>query len=46
MLPKHMPALEGKDAKKFIKQDTKHLSSKQKEHLEKCREIYEKNPIK
>ena len=46
MLPKHMPVLKGKDAKKFIEQDVKSLSSKQKEYLEKCRVIYEKNPIK
>ncbi|KKL85942.1 hypothetical protein LCGC14_1949670 [marine sediment metagenome] len=46
MLPEHMPVLEGKDAKRFIEQDKKPLSSKQKEYLKNCLEIYEKNPIK
>lgn len=41
-----MPVLEGKDAKRFIEQDKKPLSSKQKEYLKNCLEIYEKNPIK
>ena len=46
MLPEHMPVLEGKDAKRFIKQDNKPLISKQKEYLKNCLEIYNKNPIK
>lgn len=46
MLPKHMPALEGKDADKFIKQDKEPLSRAQKERLSKCLEVYKKNPIK
>lgn len=46
MLPEHMPILRGKEAKRFIKQDKKPLNSSQKNYLEKCREIYEKNPIK
>lgn len=46
MLYRHIFVLEGKDAKRFIEQDKKPLSSKQKKYLEKCKEIYEKNPIK
>lgn len=46
MIPKHVPTFEGEDAKKFIEQDKKPLSSAQRKHLEKCVEIYEKNPIK
>jgi hypothetical protein len=46
MKPVHMPVLKGKDAKRFIEQDTKPLSSEQKEYLKKCQETYEKKPIK
>jgi len=46
MKPQHMPILEGKEAKKFIEQDKKPLSEKDKKHLEKCLEIYKNNPIK
>ena len=46
MLPKHMPTLKDREAKKFIKQDKKPLSREQKEYLRKCLEVYEKNPIK
>ncbi len=38
--------LEGKNAKDLIEQDSRPLSSVQKEHLKKCLEIYRKNPIK
>ena len=46
MKPVHMPVLKGKDAKRFIEQDTKPLSSEQKEYLKTCQETYEKKPIK
>jgi hypothetical protein len=46
MKPEHMPTLTGEDARKFIQQDRKPLSSRHKDHLKKCLEIYEKNPIK
>jgi hypothetical protein len=46
MLPKHMPTLEGKEAERFIKQDKKPLSRRQKAHLKQCLELYKKNPIK
>jgi len=46
MRPEHMPALKGKDANRFIKQDKKPLKSGQKQHLKKCLETYTKNPIK
>jgi hypothetical protein len=46
MLPKHVPTLEGKDAEKFVKQDRAPLSRQQKKHLNKCLELYKKNPIK
>jgi hypothetical protein len=46
MLPKHIPVIEGKDAEKFISQDKKRLSSAEQVHLEKCRAVYKKNPIK
>ena len=46
MRPEHMPALKGKDANRFIKQDKKPLKSEQKQHLKKCLETYTKNPIK
>lgn len=46
MLPRHIPVIQGKDADKFISQDKKHLSPAEQVHLEKCRAIYKKNPIK
>jgi hypothetical protein len=46
MLPRHIPTLEGKAAEIFTAQDKKPLSSAEKAHLEKCRAIYRKNPIK
>lgn len=46
MQPQHIPTLEGKDAEKFIKQDKKPLNKAQKAHLAKCRELYERNPIR
>ncbi|MCJ7559597.1 hypothetical protein MUO79_03130 [Candidatus Bathyarchaeota archaeon] len=46
MLPKHMPTLEGEEAEKFVRQDRKPLSRRQKEHLKQCLELYKKNPIK
>jgi hypothetical protein len=46
MLPKHLPALEGEEAEKFVKQDKRPLSRRQKEHLKRCLELYKKNPIK
>jgi hypothetical protein len=46
MLPQHIPTLEGKDAEKFIAQDKTPLTTEQKAHLEKCRAVYKKNPIK
>jgi len=46
MLPRHIPTLKGKDAEEFTAQDEKPLTSSEKAHLEKCRAIYKKNPIK
>lgn len=46
MLPQHIPIIEGKDAEVFIEQDKKPLTNAEKVHLEKCRAIYRKNPIK
>jgi len=46
MLPGHISTLEKSNAQKFIKQDKEPLSREQKEHLKRCLEIYEKNPIK
>jgi hypothetical protein len=46
MLPQHIPTIEGKDAEKFMSQDKKRLTTAEKKHLEKCRAIYKKNPIK
>jgi hypothetical protein len=46
MLPRHIPTLVGKDAERFTEEDKKPLSSAQKSHLEKCRAVYKKNPIK
>ena len=46
MLPRHIPTLENKDAKKFIRQDKKPLSREQNEHLKRCLETYKANPIK
>jgi len=46
MRPEHMPVLEGKEARRFFKQDKKPLNREQKSYLAKCQEIYEKNPLK
>jgi hypothetical protein len=46
MLPKHMPTLEGKEAKAFIEQDAKPLSSEQKAFLKECQRVYKDKPIK
>ena len=46
MLPQHIPTIKGKDAENFMSQDNKRLSTAEKTHLEKCRAIYKKNPIK
>ncbi len=46
MLPRHVPTLEGKDAERFVEQDKKPLTTAEKAHLVKCRELYEKNPVK
>lgn len=46
MLPKSIPTLKGEDAERFVKQDKKPLSSREKASLEKCRALYRKNPIK
>jgi hypothetical protein len=46
MLPRHIPILEGKDAERFTDEDKKPLTNAQKGHLEKCRAIYKKNPVK
>ncbi|MDT8781677.1 MAG: hypothetical protein IAX22_03395 [Candidatus Bathyarchaeota archaeon] len=46
MLPQHIPTIEGKAAEEFEAQDKKPLTTAEKAHLEKCRAIYKKNPIK
>lgn len=46
MLPEHMPALEEKEAERFLKQDKKPLTENEKKYLERCREIYKNHPIK
>ena len=46
MLPQHPPILVGKDAKRFIDQDKRPLTSEEKDDLRRCLEIYKKNPIK
>jgi len=46
VLPQHIPTIEGKDAEIFAAQDKKPLTTAEKAHLEKCRAIYRKNPIK
>lgn len=46
MLPQHIPTIKGKDAEDFVSQDKKSLTTAEKTHLEKCRAIYKKNPIK
>jgi hypothetical protein len=46
MLPSRIPALEGKEAAKFEKQDKKPLSGAEKASLEACRALYRKNPLK
>lgn len=46
MLPRHIPTLEGSDAERFAEQDKKPLTTAEKAHLEKCRAVYKKNPIK
>jgi hypothetical protein len=45
MRPDHMPPLEGADAERFIRQNTRPLSEKQKAHLRECLHVYLKNPI-
>lgn len=37
--------LDGKDAEKFIQQDKEPLSEEEIKDLERCRELYKKNPI-
>lgn len=46
MLPNPPPILTGKDAKRFIEQDKKPLTQKQKDHIKECLELYLKKPIK
>ena len=46
MLPEHPPPLTGKAAKRFMEQDRKPLTEKQKAHLIECTKIYEDNPVK
>lgn len=41
-----MPILRGKEAEKFIEQDKEPLSEEEIKHLEKCKDIYKKNPIR
>jgi hypothetical protein len=46
MLPEHPEPLTGKAAKRFIEQDKKPLTEKQKDYLKECIKIYEDNPVK